>query len=229
MVDHAPCAPYHAPNKPRRADANVLVFRNILLELDKGPLHEQWQFIHNIAVPYTSAVYSGGKSYHFIISLAEPCQTRQDYDLLCRRIYSVLGSRIDSACKNPSRLSRAPGHIRQETLKEQTLHALHSRVSKSALEDWLRIHEKPTPQKIPRKIPTGMDRLLYPSTERFLQEGAPDGEWNISLFKAACDTFQKGWTLQEFSEKAEGITGHLDANDRATIQSAWRKLSHRSA
>jgi hypothetical protein len=222
--DRVPLESYHHARRPRRADHNVVIFRNILIEMDKSPLSEQWAFIAKIELPFTSCVYSGGKSYHFIVSLQEPCPNRESYDTLVRRIYHVLGARIDPACKNPSRLSRAPGFYREETGKFQNLNDLRQRVSMGELETWLLSHGSKS--EVVTQTPSSSARAnvsgaLYASTERFLCEGAAEGLWNHTLFKAACDAFAKGWSQKDFCDRAAGITGHLDAKDLSTIRSAW--------
>lgn len=228
--DRSPLAAYHHPEKARRADHNVTVFRNILIELDKGPLPEQWALIARLRMPFTSCVYSGGKSYHFILSLAEPCLDRASYDSLVRRIYSVLGDRIDQACKNPSRLSRTPGYFRQETARYQNLNELRTRIRRSELESWLS-EQGAIPEAKPeifRARDPGSSEL-FRSTLDFLSRGAEPGSWNNSLFKAACDTFAKGWTMDEFVSKAELITGHLDFQDLMTIRSAWQRAGQKAS
>lgn len=221
--DKDPLAPYHHSGKPRRADHNVTVFRNILIELDKGPLREQWALITKLGLPYSSAVSSGGKSYHFILSLEDALPDRAGYDALVKRIYSVLGDRIDQACKNPSRLSRTPGHFREETQKYQNLCDLRARVSREELEDWLDRMGAPKETLAERKLLPREPGALFASTRLFLSEGAEPGSWNNSLFKAACDTFGHGWTMDDFIAKAELITGHLDMSDLMTIRSAWQR------
>ncbi len=229
--DRAPLESYHHPSKPRRADHNVTVFRNILIEMDKGPLSEQWAYIAKIDLPFASCVYSGGKSYHFIVSLEEPCADRKAYDALVKRIYSVMGDRIDQACKNPSRLSRAPGFLRQETGKYQNLNDLRTRVSQKDLTAWLESHgvrdEQPE-RTYAAPIDMFSSTEVYASTEKFLREGAAEGSWNNTLFKAACDAFAKGWSQNDFIERAGGITGHLDAKDLSTIRSAWTRARQKA-
>lgn len=120
------------PMHTSRADANVTCYRNILLEIDSLPLDQQLAYIQ-YKVPVTSIVYSGGKSYHFIISLAEPCSTKDEYDLLVKRLHKLL-PKVDPTTKNPSRFSRMPGTVRPDTGKLQELLFLGSRISRATLE-----------------------------------------------------------------------------------------------
>jgi putative DNA primase/helicase len=58
-------------------------------------------------------------------------------------------------------------------------------------------------------------------TQHFMLNGVPDGEWNESLFFAAKDHQEQGYSIDEFTARAENITGHLDAADLKTIKSAY--------
>lgn len=237
--DNDPIAAYHHALKPRRADANVLLYRNLLVEMDGVSLTEQLEHVEGIKMPFSSCVYSGGKSYHFIISLQNPLESRASYDEMVRRLYFVLGDRIDSSCKNPSRLSRAPGHLRSEKMKFQSLRDLRSRVDNSLLEEWLKANgadEAPKDNPFRDRMQTregdgefSGSSELYRSSKNFLALGAADGEWNQSLFKAACDSFSKGWTHDAFVDEAIKITGHLDKNDQATIRSAWLRIHRKTS
>lgn len=131
-VDLNPTLPYHKPSRARRADHNVTKYRNFLIELDSMPLEEQVDYVTS-KLPVTSIVYSGGKSYHFIISLTSPIPSKAEYDLTFKRIQKLL-PKIDKACKNPSRLSRLPFSIRPDTANEQRLVALYDRI------DWLTLN-----------------------------------------------------------------------------------------
>src|SRR4051812_43576848 len=70
--------PWARNDRGRRADCNVSAFRNILVEMDSVPLAEQWTVIRDCGMPFTTSVYSGGKSIHFVISLSDPCANRTE-------------------------------------------------------------------------------------------------------------------------------------------------------
>lgn len=125
--DLAPSKDWHSPNTPRRADANVVCYRNFLIELDKMAPSEQIDYVTS-ALPVTSIVHSGGKSHHFIISLTEPLQTAEEYREVASRLL-VLFPEADRMCKNPSRLSRLPFRFRPETGAEQKLIHLGRRIN----------------------------------------------------------------------------------------------------
>lgn len=124
--DRQPTKPWHAPQVPRRADANVWRHENFLLELDSMALDEQIKYVRDL-VPITSCVYSGSKSHHFIISLTEPLETAEAYAQLAKRLHKHVPA-ADPTTKNPSRLSRLPFRVRPETGKEQKLVYLGTRI-----------------------------------------------------------------------------------------------------
>lgn len=124
--DMKPEKPHHKPNLARRADHNVTKFRTLLLEMDSMAIEEQIRYVTS-ALPVTSITYSGGKSYHFLITLETPLKNKAEYVHLFKRIQTLLPD-IDPANKNPSRLSRLPFATRYDSGKEQRLVQLNSRV-----------------------------------------------------------------------------------------------------
>lgn len=139
LKDHKPERPYHAENKPRRADHNVVSFRNFLIELDGMPLEEQIEYVTS-KIPVSAITYSGGKSYHFILSLEEPLKSLEEYKHLALRLHSLL-PKADKSTKNPSRLSRLPTAIRPDTGKEQTSVQIGTRIPLQTLENMLPLIE----------------------------------------------------------------------------------------
>jgi hypothetical protein len=125
--------------RSRRADLNVTRFHNFLFEMDGRPLTDQLEILKTIqaaGVKLASIVYSGGKSYHAIISLEEPLNAsphtfegltayKATWDALALKLSSLAGFKsniFDSACKNPSRLSRFPGYTADGRQKQDLLY-----------------------------------------------------------------------------------------------------------
>lgn len=124
----------HIKSNPRRCDFNVSVYRSFLFEMDSLDLKDQLRILRNSAIPFTSIVFSGGKSYHAILSVKEGIQLQPfnkdsilQYKNMWKRLEAKLNkeaislgyklpigqtSFFDSSCKNPSRLSRFPGTLR---------------------------------------------------------------------------------------------------------------------
>lgn len=130
-----------------RADSNVTCYRNFLLELDSVPLEQQIALVTN-KLPVTAITFSGGKSYHFIISLIEPVATEAEYRRIARGLMEVVPE-ADRSTKNPSRLSRLPFAVRPETGLLQDLVYLGNRVPLAEL-------PKPKPYHEPKSEPANV-------------------------------------------------------------------------
>ena len=92
---------------------NVTEFRYALVESDKIPIEQQNGIMHELQLPIVALVYSGGKSLHAIVRV-----DAGNYDEYRKRVeflYNVCdknGLQVDRQNRNPSRLSRMPGVIR---------------------------------------------------------------------------------------------------------------------
>lgn len=98
-----------------RADSCVQEFRFAVVEFDEMSLEQQIQFWAGVPLPIVALVDSGGKSIHGWIRIdaadAEEWTRRVEDKLFA--LLTAVGA--DSACKNEGRLSRMPGHFREET------------------------------------------------------------------------------------------------------------------
>lgn len=95
----------------KRTDDNVSCYRNFLFEFDTGTREEQLNMLNKVQLPITSKVWSGSKSIHAIIGLADTLTT--DYRLAWQALALEMSELApDVSCKNPSRLSRIGGHYR---------------------------------------------------------------------------------------------------------------------
>ena len=97
------------------SDSEVTDYRHTLVEADDLSQDEQWQKLRELNLPILAVVWSGGKSLHAIVKI-----DAGDSLLLFRervaKLYTYLeekGFPVDSANKNPSRLTRLPG-VRRE-------------------------------------------------------------------------------------------------------------------
>ncbi|NLU24130.1 MAG: AAA family ATPase [Clostridiales bacterium] len=112
---------------------NVTEFRYALIESDALEIEEQNDIIHKLELPCAALVYSGKKSLHAIVRVDAP-----DYAEYRKRVaylYSVCqknGLVLDQACRNPSRLSRMPGVMRNG--QKQAL--LETNIGRSNWEEW---------------------------------------------------------------------------------------------
>lgn len=112
---------------------NVTDFRYALVESDCMALEEQNALIRELELPVAVMVYTGGKSIHAIVRVDAP-----NYDEYRKRVdylYSVCrknGLEIDRQCRNPSRLSRMPGVMRNG--KKQYI--IDTNIGKSDFAEW---------------------------------------------------------------------------------------------
>lgn len=92
---------------------NVTEYKYALVESDEMEIDKQNAIIRELELPVACLVHSGGKSLHAIVRVDAP-----DYNEYRKRVdylYNVCqknGIKIDTQNRNPSRLSRMPGVIR---------------------------------------------------------------------------------------------------------------------
>lgn len=92
---------------------NVTEFRYALVESDSMAIEEQNAIIRELELPVACLVHSGGKSLHAIVRI--DAGTYDEYRKRVDYLYEVCrknGLEIDRQNRNPSRLSRMPGVLR---------------------------------------------------------------------------------------------------------------------
>ena len=92
---------------------NVAAYRFALVESDSTDLGEQNAIIRELELPVACLVYSGGKSLHAIVRI--DADSYEDYRRRVDYLYAVCeknGLKVDKQNRNPSRLSRLPGAVR---------------------------------------------------------------------------------------------------------------------
>jgi hypothetical protein len=109
-----------------RGDYCISSFRHCLVEFDNIPMEEQLRFWSVAELPVKALVSSGKKSIHAWLDVSKLTEVKtfdQWQTHIKSRLYeSILKPLgVDGACSNPSRLSRLPGFMRQETNKYQSL------------------------------------------------------------------------------------------------------------
>lgn len=112
---------------------NVSDYRYALVESDNTSIEKQNAIIRELELPVAVMVHSGGKSLHAIVKVDaknyDEYRTRVDY------LYQVCeknGLRIDKQNRNPSRLSRLPGVLRNG--KKQFI--IDKNIGKENWEEW---------------------------------------------------------------------------------------------
>jgi len=127
----------------RRDQVNLTARRNMLFEFDKTSREEQVGVIKSIAFPFSTLVWSGGKSHHAIVAFEESFVNKTEYTSYWHAINKVLlkhGISPDPACKDPGRFSRCPNAIRLDNGQLQTLLKVKQRWSKAHIDSWLNQH-----------------------------------------------------------------------------------------
>lgn len=92
---------------------NVTDFRYALVESDEMEIEKQNTVIRELELPVACLVHSGGKSLHAVVRV--DAVNYQEYRNRVDYLYKVCeknGFKIDSQNRNPSRLSRMPGVMR---------------------------------------------------------------------------------------------------------------------
>lgn len=95
------------------SDTNVTSYRYALIESDSMPIDKQYATLKEMQLPIRILVHSGKKSLHAIVSVeaASYDEYRKRVDYLYK-ICQESGLQVDRQNRNPSRLSRLPGVIR---------------------------------------------------------------------------------------------------------------------
>lgn len=92
---------------------NVAAYRYTLIESDGMPTGQQKAILEQLELPIAAMVYSGGKSIHAIVKV--DADSYDEYRKRVDFIYQIVqknGFSIDKHNRNPSRLSRMPGVMR---------------------------------------------------------------------------------------------------------------------
>lgn len=118
----------------------VLSCRNFLIEIDiVAGIEEQIRLIKLSQIPYSSLVFSGGKSVHVVVSLDEPWSDvlvsyKDVHEALCKKL-SVFA---DKNTNSPACTTKAPGFFRinkDGISTEQYLIEIRGRIERDCLMD----------------------------------------------------------------------------------------------
>lgn len=183
-----------------RNDHNVASLRSFLIECDSGPLKAQSSYIKELELPYSTMVFSGSKSLHYIVSLEVPLPNKPLYDAYANRLHKVVKN-CDHTTRNPSRFSRFPGHFREEKQLEQKLLNVKPRVSLADLEQWLIDHNVPWEEpRVTVAVDDVFEGMILSApnnfTNRFIARGSERGMRNKDLYLAAHDLRACGFSYE---------------------------------
>ena len=102
-----------------RSDNTIKTYRYCMVEFDNLSREDQIRFWSAVKLPIVALIDSGGKSIHAwldVQKLAKVETPEQWATQIKSRLYDTILTPlgVDSACSNPARLSRLPGHFREE-------------------------------------------------------------------------------------------------------------------
>ncbi|MBA4419270.1 MAG: hypothetical protein C0392_15400 [Syntrophus sp. (in: bacteria)] len=109
-----------------RGNNNVKAYHYSPVEFDNLPRESQIRFWSAIKLPIVALIDTAGKSLHawVDVSMLAKVDTPENWQTHIKmRLYDRLlrPLEVDAACSNPARLSRLPGHFREEKGKYQRL------------------------------------------------------------------------------------------------------------
>ena len=201
-------------------DADVTEYRHALIEADDLSKEEQWKLLKELNLPIKTVVWSGGKSLHAIVKI----DAGNDFNLYRERVaalHKFLAAKnfpVDSANKNPSRLTRIPGFRRGNEMQYLVSHAFGPN-------DWstfesLFLNEQKRKEDLrtltsPENGQTG-GRPFLPVTEyaeAFLEENEIGGELSLRFLDDKWYRYNKdAWTKVSTSAIEVRITRFLQQN-----------------
>lgn len=200
-----------------RDGKHTTAINSLLFEMDKDPdeniipIKKQVRLFENSKLPYTTMVYSGGKSIHVIVRLTEPLDEKMFRPtwLAISKALTNAGCFIDPATMKIPQLSRVPNSIREDgTLfnddyevvgkgpVKQQLIFIKERVSLLELTRWLNENDVTIKVPVPREkslyIPNANDRVedkdkfkhaynMYKSRYGNYDSSVTTGNWNNSF------------------------------------------------
>lgn len=174
-------------------DASCYKYRNFLIEMDVGPLSDQMVYIKRLEMPYSAIVFSGGKSLHFLVSLAEDLPDEKTWRKVSEWILSIV-TMADQNTKNPSRRIRVPGAKRDDS--KQALVELIGAVPNKTLGTWLKKYPHLMPKEAEKKPITGNKR--FPTMKKWMVKALhgdfpADKGRNKTWFAIACEFVLAGF------------------------------------
>lgn len=149
--------------------------------------------------------------FRVVFQLAAPITLDADYKATFAALKAIFPE-ADPQCKDASRYfypCKEMVKIKTKGLKIQPL-------------KYLAPPQNSSPSSLGAPSAAGKGALAKQTTQ-FIALGAPDGEWNGALFKAAKDLNEQGYLIEEATELLTKPTGHLDRQDEKTIESAFKK------
>lgn len=187
-----------------RSIENIIGLRAVFIDSDTGDLPSSF------SLPPSIIVNSGsGQHAYWLLSAGGELDQFTTTQLSLASHFKT-----DENVKDLTRVMRLPGFLHQKNPKSPKFVSIAS-----IRQDRYRLDE------VQRSYPPKLEARgqLSFSSRKFLEEGAPAGIWNTTLFKFGKDSQEQGYSIDETIEMAEQINGYLDEADLATIASAYKK------
>lgn len=153
-------------------NSNVTDFKYALVESDSMPIAEQNTVLRELELPIACLVHSGGKSLHAIVKIE--ANDMREYRKRVDYLYNICkknGLDVDTQNRNPSRLSRMPGVIRNG--HKQFL--VDTNIGKESWDEWYEWIESinddlPEPESLV-EFWNNLPQLAPPLIEGILRQG----------------------------------------------------------
>ena len=153
-------------------DENVTDYRYVLIESDSLPIERQNALIRELELPVKTLTHTGGKSLHAVVHIG--ARDREEYRKRVQYMFDICrknGLEIDKSCKNPSRLSRLPGFMRNGSRQR----LIDIDIGRDSFEDWQE-HIEEISDDLPdevsfSKVMNDLPPLAPPLIEGVLRQG----------------------------------------------------------
>lgn len=151
---------------------NVTEYRYALVESDTLPIDQQEKLIREIELPVACLVSSGKKSVHAIVHI--DAGTYTEYRQRVQYLYEICkqrGLEIDQQNKNPARLSRMPGVMRNGN-RQQLLATNIGKADWQEWKDWIEsINDNLPDDEVLSDVWDNLPELAPPLIEGVLRQG----------------------------------------------------------
>lgn len=208
-----------------RKDDSVSSYRNFLFEFDCDedgnaiPLETQLSFMSNPDFYFSTAVYSGSKSIHFILSLDDELESYDEYKrwhkALSQAIKKTVGFSPDRSASNPSRFSRYPNVIRADKDVLQNLLDIRGIYTQEELIEKMGLtFETPRVRAAPLQQITSVHLLpKWIIRIAFGYDKVPAGARNSTFYGIACETAKLGMDKSVIFDFLAPIWNQMGKND----------------
>lgn len=205
-------------------DKNVTAYRYALAEADTMPIEDQKKLLINLKLPIAALVESAGKSVHAIVKV--DAENEQEFKQRVDFLFAELAKRnfiVDTNNKNPSRLSRLPGAMRNG--KCQTL--LATNIGCSCWAEWLDelagINDDLPPivsfsemlENPPEEVPELIHGVLHVGCKMIITADSKAGKSCMAENLAICIAEGKPWMNTFQCEKGRVLYIDLELSQRA--------------